>query len=548
MNAANDGADLKYLSAKGSFALWFGLLGAPAAWFVGMMIAYFTVPWACSHENTLPLHLIAAIGLVVTALAGVSALRIWRSSGREWSDDVADRHDRSRFMAEMGMAGSLLFGLLILGIWAAIIILGPCVPLPRVPFTPDALLDTERVLLAHVGAPLAPHDLWRAWSIDPAIILSLIWGGVFYGAGLQYAPRRLRARAGAFIAGCLVLVLALLSPLHALSEVLFSAHMAQHMLLVAVAAPLIVLGRPVLMSLWGFSRARRRVIAHHPVSRAVAACGRLSPARAFLVHGVTVWLWHAPALYQAALGSALLHALQHVSFLLTAILFWNAILDVRHRGASYGAGVFYTFATAVHTSILGALMTLAPVAWYPRYGVTAEAWGMTLLEDQQLAGLIMWVPAGFLYTLAALLLLAAWMRESEIRIRASRITAAASLVLAVVFLACEPPGVSRNAMDAERAAALTGASVDRGKDLLKDYGCGGCHTIDGVTGANGLVGPPLDGISQRVYIAGVLTNSPQNMALWIQDPQAVDSLTAMPTMGITYTQALDMTAYLYTLD
>src|SRR5690606_17155705 len=99
----------------------------------------------------------------------------------------------------------------------------------------------------------------------------------------------------------------------------------------------------------------------------------------------------APALYQASLSSDAVHAVQHASFFLTGVAFWHSLFDARRRHA-YGSGVFYTFATAAHTGVLGALLTLAPAGWYPRYAATTEAWGLTLLEDQQLAGLIMWVP------------------------------------------------------------------------------------------------------------------------------------------------------------
>ncbi len=97
------------------------------------------------------------------------------------------------------------------------------------------------------------------------------------------------------------------------------------------------------------------------------------------------------------------------------------------------------------------------------------------------------------------------------------------------------------------ANALTGGDAHRGRQALRSYGCGACHTIRGVAGANGLVGPPLTGIASRSYIAGVLPNSPANMVRWIMDPPAVDSLTAMPNVGVSERDARDVTSYLYTL-
>ncbi|MGA0607173.1 c-type cytochrome [Phenylobacterium sp. VNQ135] len=99
-----------------------------------------------------------------------------------------------------------------------------------------------------------------------------------------------------------------------------------------------------------------------------------------------------------------------------------------------------------------------------------------------------------------------------------------------------------------RAMAITGGDPHAGQGKISFYGCGGCHEIPGVERATGKVGPPLSGISGRVYIAGVRENTPQNLAQWIQDPHSVDPQTAMPTLGVTPADARDIAAYLYTLD
>lgn len=112
----------------------------------------------------------------------------------------------------------------------------------------------------------------------------------------------------------------------------------------------------------------------------------------------------------------------------------------------------------------------------------------------------------------------------------------------VALASCSAPGDS----SAAAAHALDGDPA-RGRDMLRKYGCQSCHQIPGVDGANGLVGPPLAGIASRVYIAGVLPNTPDNMARWIIDPPSVDSLTAMPNVGVTPTDARHIVAYLYTL-
>jgi cytochrome c len=122
--------------------------------------------------------------------------------------------------------------------------------------------------------------------------------------------------------------------------------------------------------------------------------------------------------------------------------------------------------------------------------------------------------------------------------RRALITACVATGICLGLAACEP--------EARLPAGVTG-NPDNGKLLLRQYGCGTCHTIPGVAGAKGNVGPPLDAISKRVYLAGVLPNTPQNMARWIRTPQEIDPRTAMPNLQVSDAQAQDMVAYLYRL-
>ncbi len=145
-----------------------------------------------------------------------------------------------------------------------------------------------------------------------------------------------------------------------------------------------------------------------------------APLSAWLIHGVTLWLWHIPFLYQATLDSELVHAAQHATFLGTALLFWWALIHGRGGRMSYGAAVMYVFTTAVHTSVLGALLTVSSKLWYPIYDGRTLAWGLSALEDQQLGGLIMWVPAGLVYVGIGLWLFAGWLRESDRRLSYSQ--------------------------------------------------------------------------------------------------------------------------------
>ena len=117
---------------------------------------------------------------------------------------------------------------------------------------------------------------------------------------------------------------------------------------------------------------------------------------------MTLWAWHATSLYELALRNDLVHRLEHLTFLATAVCSWAAIILVARRGGAIGTSVLVLFGLSVQGSILGALLTFARQPWYPSYEARTAAWGLTPLEDQQLAGVIMWVPAGVVYLGAAL--------------------------------------------------------------------------------------------------------------------------------------------------
>ena len=134
----------------------------------------------------------------------------------------------------------------------------------------------------------------------------------------------------------------------------------------------------------------------------------------WLAHVAALWLWHSSTLYDAALRHELLHRLEHASFLVTALLFWGVVLGAhRSRTVPRGYGVLLVFAMTMQGVFLSALLTFASTPWYRAYLVTAPAWGFSALADQQLAGVIMWVPAGAIYVGTALALLGSWIAESE---------------------------------------------------------------------------------------------------------------------------------------
>lgn len=262
-----------------------------------------------------------------------------------------------------------------------------------------------------------------AWTLEPGVLLGLLGSGSLYLCGLARLWRQGQRQGvrewevACFCAGWLVLALALVSPLHALGGALLSAHMVQHELLMVVAAPLLVLGRPFVPMIWAFPASARHQVGrlawwcHRSIRRTVAL-----PSVAWALHAAAILSWHLPRLYQRSLLSETDHALQHASFLVTGLLFWWSLLRGRGARQHAGAAVLYLFVTAVYTGGLGALLTLSPGLWYPAYVGRTAAWGLTPLEDQQLAGLIMWMPGALVYLVAALSLTLRWLAESEVRV------------------------------------------------------------------------------------------------------------------------------------
>jgi cytochrome c oxidase assembly factor CtaG len=205
------------------------------------------------------------------------------------------------------------------------------------------------------------------------------------------------------------LLAALASPLDALSADLFAAHMIQHLLLILVAAPIVALSEPLAAVAWGLPADGRRGLTR------LTSLMVVGPAIAFGLHSVAVWVWHLPGLYEAALDNQAVHAVEHLSFLATALLFWSTLL----RGRS-GAAVLYVFGMAVQSTLLGGLLTFARGPWYTSHLASSARWGLTPLEDQQLAGLIMWVPGGLIYAVVALALFGRWLKGDEAPPRAAR--------------------------------------------------------------------------------------------------------------------------------
>lgn len=261
------------------------------------------------------------------------------------------------------------------------------------------------------------HSSSLPWTADPWILVPLGLGAILYGCGSLRLPVRSPAsrravvrRTLTFWSGWLVLAGALVSPLHWLGEQLFTVHMIEHELVMAVSAPLIVLARPPAMLLWGLPRTIRRrtgqALANKTVRRVWTFLS--SGTVATLVHGMAIWAWHAPVLFDAAVESVPLHRLQHLCFFASAILFWWSVIWKTNRGLA----AWHLFLTMLHMSILGALIALSPTVLYGLQTRASQDWGLLPLEDQQMAGLVMWVPAGVIYAAVALVLAALWIRDS----------------------------------------------------------------------------------------------------------------------------------------
>ncbi|ALA16848.1 hypothetical protein AL346_04760 [Chelatococcus sp. CO-6] len=224
----------------------------------------------------------------------------------------------------------------------------------------------------YCGPAPTPATLPASWNIDaPAAVLCLLLIAL-------YAVRGERDRRAAFVPAVLLVAALFMSPLCALTAALFSARAVHHVLLVAVAAPLLAASFPT----------RRRGGRPRGLALLVA------------LHGLVFWAWHAPALYDAAIRSPVLYWPMQLSLLGTGVLLWRAVL----RDTRTGAALLALLATVVQMGFLGALLTFAREPLYQAHFLTTAAFGLDPRQDQQLAGLVMWVPAALPYLAAALYL------------------------------------------------------------------------------------------------------------------------------------------------
>jgi len=224
----------------------------------------------------------------------------------------------------------------------------------------------QELNIPYCGLPPVPADIWLQWNLDPVLIAILAFAAALH---VNYLRRTRSSRASQISAGSgwLVLAAALISPLCSLGVALFSARVTQHMVIVLIAAPLLAHSLPI-RPRW-FTRA----------------------APAVALFAVLLWFWHVPAAYDATFTSDIAYWLMHVSLLVSAIIVWRTLLP--SRGAEpVHICLLAQFATLLQMGLLGAILTLAPRLLYSAHTFSTLPWHLTPLEDQQLGGLVMWIP------------------------------------------------------------------------------------------------------------------------------------------------------------
>jgi len=276
------------------------------------------------------------------------------------------------------------------------------------------------ILLLAFGAPAFAHGSHEGpvgWTPDPLLTIPLGLALLIYLAGWARLSKRasVPVRPALFLSGWAVLTLSLTSPLHEAGERSFTMHMIEHELIMLVATLLLASSSAGAVLAWGLPRPLRLSLAGGWKSPLQRTCKRLTePVTATAVQGAVMWVWHAPPLFDRALDSFGWHLTQHACFFASSLLFWWAMLHPRERASGYGVSAACLFATSLIGGALGALMSFSSSPWYADYaamGMTGV--GLDPVDDQRLAGLIMWIPGGLVHGVAALALAYKWLKASE---------------------------------------------------------------------------------------------------------------------------------------
>ena len=252
---------------------------------------------------------------------------------------------------------------------------------------------------APIGPPLPPPPTfsWTEWDAHMSTVIGIVLLTALYLYGITvlrrrngWAPRTPWGQAALFLSGMVVLFFSLNGPVHDLSDTfLFSAHMVQHLLLSLAVPPLLLVGTPGWMLRPFLKNARVAAIA--------GAITR--PVRCFIIFNVVIAAWHLPPLYNTAMAHHSVHIVQHLTFLVASVLMWWPFLSPLPElpRLAYPGQMLYCFLMVIPMSIVAIYIAMADHVLYPAYSVAPRVWDITPMSDQQIGGLIMWVPGGLLF-------------------------------------------------------------------------------------------------------------------------------------------------------
>ena len=272
----------------------------------------------------------------------------------------------------------------------------------------------------------------RSWDWRIEIIVILAAAGIIFSVGWLRLRNRTRGsnagnrwRAGAtwrpfvYVLGLLILALALMSPIDVLGTQLFTIHMVQHVLLVMIIPPLLLLANPIVFILWGLPTSSRKAVGGwlgpnarpRKIIKAITGVGIV-----WLAYVIVIWGWHDPLAYSLALRSNIAHDLEHISFFVVAMIFWWHIIGAGpkiHSSLSYGGRFAYAISAIPPIMIAGIVIAFAKEPIYSHYELVPRLWNISVMEDQRIAGVIMWVPGSMMYIVAALIVVGRWLQKEE---------------------------------------------------------------------------------------------------------------------------------------
>jgi putative membrane protein len=266
---------------------------------------------------------------------------------------------------------------------------------------------------------LEPASMLTSWTLAPVPTVGILLTALLYVEGIRSVRRRggpafPAGRVACFLGGSAVLFVALASPVDAYSGLLLSDHMLQHLLITMVAAPLLILGTPILVALRAMDPGvRQRVVV--PLLRSWPVRVAASPLVGWGAFAIVMWGTHFSGVYETALRSERVHAFEHLVYLVSALLFWRPVVGLEPGPGhlSHPARILYLFLAMPVTSLLGLAIAASDHLLYPTYVFGANVLGVSALSDQHLAGTLMWTVGMFLTAPALGLVLLDWMRRDE---------------------------------------------------------------------------------------------------------------------------------------